>query len=167
MKIGVISDTHIHSEAELDTLKQIFQEYFSDVDLLLHAGDLVDLSVYSWLNQQVDTVAVRGNMDHPDVIKILPDLKVIKAGDFRIGLVHGQGSPNGLVERIRAKFAAQGEEGKVDCIVHGHTHWAVNKIIDDTLFFNPGSPTDTRFAPYNSVGFLEVGKKIEGTIRRM
>jgi putative phosphoesterase len=167
VRVGVISDTHIHNEAELETLKRIFKDYFSDIDLLLHAGDLVDLSVYNWLNQQVDTVAVRGNMDHPDVLKTLPEIRVIEAGGFRIGLAHGQGSPNGLVERIKGKFELAGNKGKLDCIVHGHTHWAVNKIIDDTLFFNPGSPTDTRFAPYNSVGFLEIGKKIEGTIKRM
>ncbi len=72
-----------------------------------------------------------------------------------------------MVERVKARFEAVGDRGRLDCIVFGHTHQTMNKVIDGTLFFNPGSPTDTIFAPYNSVGFLKVQKKIEGTIRTM
>jgi len=35
------------------------------------------------------------------------------------------------------------------------------------LFFNPGSPTDNRFAKYRSIGFLELGDTIEGTIVKL
>jgi hypothetical protein len=52
----------------------------------------------------------------------------------------------------------------IDCLVYGHTHQAENKMIDGVLFFNPGSPTDRRFAMYNSIGILETGEKITGEI---
>jgi len=165
--IGVISDTHVHSEEDLDTIKQIFSKYFSNVDLLLHAGDLVDLSVYDWLNKQVETIAVSGNMDYPEVTGKLPQKRIIEADKFRIGLIHGWGPPNGLTTRIRRAFTGFDGKLEVDCIVFGHTHSALNKMIDGLLFFNPGAPVDKRFAAYNSVGFLKINGKIEGSIEKI
>jgi predicted phosphodiesterase len=43
VRIGVLSDTHVYGFNR--DLKHIIDEHFSDVDLILHAGDLVDLSV--------------------------------------------------------------------------------------------------------------------------
>ena len=43
VKIGVLSDTHISGFDQ--NLKKIIDEHFSDVDLIFHAGDLVDLCV--------------------------------------------------------------------------------------------------------------------------
>lgn len=167
MKIGVLSDTHIHNEEGMEALKHIYNRHFSDVDLLFHAGDLVDLSVFEWLNQRVETIAVSGNMDYPEVTGVLPKTRIVKAGKFWIGLTHGQGPPSGLVERIKRNFMMSQARTKLDCIVYGHTHWTVNKVIDDTLFFNPGSATDQKFAPYNSIGFLIIDDKIEGVIQRI
>lgn len=167
MKIGVVSDTHIHGDKELDTFKEIFSKHFSHVDLVFHAGDLVNIRVFEWLNEQVETVAVSGNMDFPEVCEILPRIRIVEAGEFRIGLTHGQGPPSGLVERIKMGFEDMEKESELDCIVYGHTHWTVNRVVNGTLFFNPGTPTDTKFAPYNSIGFLEINDKIEGTIKRI
>lgn len=167
MKIGVVSDTHVRTNEELDTFIKIFHEHFSDVDLLLHAGDLVNLSIFEWLSKQVKTIAVRGNMDFPDVSAALPQSRIVDLGRFKIGLTHGWGPPSGLTNRIRKTFV--GSDGKltVDCIVFGHTHSALSEMMDGILFFNPGAPTDKRFAPFNSVGFLEIGSKLEGRIERI
>jgi len=165
--IGVISDTHVHSEEELDTIKEIFSKYFSSVDLLLHAGDLVNLNVYDWLNKQVKTIAVSGNMDYPEVTDKFPQKRIIEADKFRIGLIHGWGPPSGLTARIQRAFIAVDGTPEVDCIVFGHTHSAFNKTIDGLLFFNPGAPIDRRFAAYNSIGFLKIDSKIEGTIEKI
>jgi len=35
------------------------------------------------------------------------------------------------------------------------------------LFFNPGSPTDRMFAPYNALGLLELSDTITGTLIRL
>ena len=43
MKIGVISDTHIPESA--DRIPDSVYEHFKDVDLILHAGDLLELKV--------------------------------------------------------------------------------------------------------------------------
>ncbi len=43
MKIGVISDTHLHRYSR--DLQRIVDTYFRDVDLVLHAGDIVEMEV--------------------------------------------------------------------------------------------------------------------------
>jgi hypothetical protein len=43
IKIGVISDTHLNDYD--DKMRRSVVEYFSDVDMVLHAGDMVDLRV--------------------------------------------------------------------------------------------------------------------------
>ncbi|MEW6189891.1 MAG: metallophosphoesterase family protein [Actinomycetota bacterium] len=158
MKIGVVADTHVQSSEDLEELKELLENRFRDVDLLLHAGDLVKVGVLKLLKGITKTVAVWGNMDYPDVREVLSRKEVIEVKNFRIGLIHGWGPPQGLVERIRAEFSG------VHCIVFGHTHEPFNQIIDGILFFNPGSPTDKIFAPCNSLGFLHIDSTIKGEV---
>jgi len=155
MKIGVISDTHL--TASDDRLEKIVGDHFQDVDVILHAGDIVDLEVLDAFGDR-KVYAVSGNMDPDPVRQLFPEKRVLKIEGRRIGLIHGWGSPNGLEEKILQEFE------DVACIVYGHTHRAVNEMRDGVLFFNPGSPTDRRFAKHNSVGILEIGEEIVGTI---
>jgi putative phosphoesterase len=167
VKIGVISDTHIRTDEELEAFKEIFFKHLSDIDLLLHAGDIVSLNVFKWLNKQVKIVAVSGNMDFPGVTGFLPKSKIVKVDKFKIGLTHGWGPPSGLIERVKRIFKQLNGGSEVECIVFGHTHSAFNEVIDEVLFFNPGTPTDKKFSSYNSVGFLEIGVEIKGKIEKI
>ncbi len=155
MKIGVISDTHLNTFD--DRLEKIVEDHFHDVDLVLHAGDIVDLELLD-VFKGGEVYAVSGNMDHASVREIFPEKRIVEVEGRRIGLIHGWGSPHGLEEKILREFE------DVECIVYGHTHRAVNEIKDGVLLFNPGSPTDRRFAKHNSVGILDIGKEIVGTI---
>ncbi|GAH81612.1 unnamed protein product, partial [marine sediment metagenome] len=83
MKIGIISDTHIPVSASALPGKVI--EYFSGTDLILHAGDFIDLAVLEELKRISSVEAVRGNMDPPEVKQILPRKKIIPVGSFKIG----------------------------------------------------------------------------------
>lgn len=159
MRIGVISDTHIPSVT--DRLpERVFGE-FRGVDMILHAGDIVSLPVLESLEKLSKVVAVCGNMDHLDICDKLPAKTVVEAGKFRIGLIHGFGPPNTLLEWVQIQF----EDDKVDAIVFGHSHHAMNEVIDGVLFFNPGTPTDRRFSHELSIGMLEIGEKgIKGKI---
>ncbi len=161
MKIGVISDTHIPSTSK-DIPKAIYDE-FVNVDLILHAGDFVEIDFLKKLRDFKKTIAVYGNLDSSEVAVQLKAKEIIVAGKFRIGLIHGWGPPGGLAERIEAEF----KDEKVDCIVFGHTHRPMNETKNGILFFNPGSPTDKIFTPCNSYGILEVGDKIVGKIIRL
>lgn len=161
MKIGVISDTHIPRMAK-DLPKVIYEE-LSKVDLILHAGDLVEINFLEKLRKINKTIAVSGNMDSREVSGVLKSKEIIEAGKFKIGLIHGRGAPEGIMERLIAEF--KGEE--IDCLVFGHTHRPVNEIKNKILLFNPGSPTDKIFAPFNSYGILEIDRKITGNIIKL
>ncbi len=157
-RIGVISDTHIenawHESSRWDSLQR---RQFAGVDLVLHAGDLVDEDLLSHFSF-CPVLAVCGNMDRPS--KDLPGRRIIRIGPFRIGLIHGWGSPRGLEERLLGAFAGE----KIDCLVYGHSHMPACHRANDLLFFNPGSPTERRSAPCHSVGLLEVADSIGGQI---
>ena len=155
VKIGVVSDTHISGFDP--RLKKVIDENFGDVDLIFHAGDLVDISVLSLFGDK-EVRAVHGNMDNQRVRQALPEQLVMSINGFQIALIHGWGAPEGLERKLMAKV------GKVDCIVFGHTHYPMNKIIDGVYFFNPGSAIDKRFAASRSIGILEVGAEITGRI---
>lgn len=72
MKIGVLSDTHLTRVTP--AFKQLVKTYFNDVDLILHAGDMVGLPLYEFL-QSLAVEAVQGNMDERNLKAILPPKK--------------------------------------------------------------------------------------------
>src|SRR5512143_2874966 len=100
MRIGCVSDTHI--PGGLGKLPKALYEGLKGVDLILHAGDIVSLDVIEDLGHIAPVEAVAGNMDPWGVADKLPVKKVISAGRFRIGLVHGGGKLPGMEERILA-----------------------------------------------------------------
>jgi putative phosphoesterase len=160
-KIGVISDTHLKEPS--DIIERIAFQYFSDVDLIIHAGDLVRLFVLdAFFGMGKEVNAVCGNMDHVEIAKSFPIKKTIRIEDVHIGIIHGWGGPDGMRSRITQEF-----EG-VDAIIYGHTHHPFLAKEGDILFLNPGSPTDNRFTKENSIGIIEVdGKNIQGKIIRL
>ena len=159
MLIGCVSDTHLAGQP----VPRAVLDAFKGADLILHAGDILDMSVLEELSAVAETLAVRGNMDRGATAQSLPERRVIEAGGFKIGLTHGGGSPLGIVGRVAATFAAD----ECDCIVFGHTHNATIKERDGVTFFNPGSPTDRIFARHNSVGLLEVTDILEARVVRL
>jgi putative phosphoesterase len=102
-------------------------------------------------------IAVCGNMDSQDIRKAFPEKRVIELKGFKMGLIHGGGSPFGIESRIRGEF------DEVDAIVYGHTHTPANHQVKNIYFFNPGSPTRS-FIHKATLGILHLGEKIEGEI---
>ena len=153
MKILVLSDTHIPRTAQ--DLPQAVYDRIPDVDMILHAGDFVEKEVLDKLSALRETKAVYGNMDSAQLRAVLNPKEIVEVEGCRIGLIHGYGATANIVDTVRKEFT------DVDAVVFGHSHNAVNVTKSGVLFFNPGSPTDTIFAPFNSYGILEVsGKKI-------
>ena len=154
MVLGVLSDTHLYrQEVPLRVLRAL-----EGVDLLVHAGDIVEMAVLEELESLAPTTAVAGNMDHGDVRDALPEKRVIEVEGYRLGLIHGSGAPQNITSRLRGEF------DEVDAIIFGHTHQVCNREEDGMLFFNPGSPTDKMFAPFRSVGIIELGEEVKGKI---
>ncbi|MFH0935475.1 MAG: metallophosphoesterase [Candidatus Omnitrophota bacterium] len=162
MKIGVISDTHIPERAKC--LPRQLLEAFHGVDMIIHAGDLADLKVLDELKEICPNVkAVWGNMDPQEVRDKLPERELIKIGKHTIGLMHGYGAPNNLLECLKSSF----KEDKVGLIIFGHSHRAMNELINGIIFFNPGSPVDKIFSDYTSYGIIEINDKIKAKIIRI
>lgn len=158
MKLGVVSDTHIRTMQGVSKLAGIVETHLADVDVFLHAGDMVDIAIYDYLAGRANTIAVQGNMDNPSVRGRFPTQRIFEVEGSRIGLIHGWGPPAGITERVQAEL------GPLDVIVFGHTHRPMNERIGATLFFNPGSATDQARAAANSVGILEIHGGVLGSI---
>ncbi|MGE4545783.1 MAG: metallophosphoesterase [Pedobacter sp.] len=159
LKIGVISDTHIrHVINYVGFLEVLDRKVFRHVDMILHAGDLVDQELLYIFEPRI-IHAVRGNMDPPSVS--FPSRKVLEVEVYRIGLIHGWGPPEGLGPRMAAEFATD----DLDCLVYGHSHLPDCCRYEGLLLFNPGSATSPRGGYSPSVGLLEVDETgIRGSI---
>ena len=156
MKIGVLSDTH--STQPTDALIRVARGAFSDVPLILHAGDLTSMAVLDVFSDK-QVVAVCGNKDRGPITDSLPKQQILHINGYRIGLVHGWGSSKGMEERVMSCF------DDVHCIVYGHTHKGTNCIRSGILLFNPGSFSGTRLLKRNpTAGILTIGNGISGTI---
>lgn len=162
VKIGVISDTHLSDPREgFRLMERLAKSQLSGVDMVLHAGDIVDPLILDAF-AGIPIFAVQGNMDPPTLE--LPMKRLVQVGSIRIGLIHGWGAKRNLEQRIAGAFY----EDMPDCLVYGHSHMPVCHKRDGVLFFNPGSPTEKREAPYPSVGILNIsGKEVSGEIIRL
>ena len=155
MRLIVISDTHS------EDLPSVLIDDIKKSDLVIHVGDFCDIAVLNRLKKLKEVRAVYGNMDGLDLRGILPRKAVFACEGVTIGLFHGEGGPEGLFDKVKAAFVKE----KVDVVTFGHSHEALNKVVDGVLYFNPGSPTDTYRAAFRSYGVLEVsGARVKGTI---
>jgi len=161
MKIVVISDTHIPDRAK--ELPQRIVDEFKGADLIIHAGDFTNKEVLEKLKSSAQVKAVHGNMDPIEIVAKLPRKEIVKCGKFNIGIFHGSGNPDGIVVQLQNEF----QNDKVDIIIFGHSHKPMNEKIGKILFFNPGSPTDKFFAPFNSFGIIEINDKISAKIVKL
>ncbi len=158
MKIGVISDTHLREVT--DEFRACFNKYLKSCDMILHAGDFVDIELLKFL-RDFNFYGVAGNMDSPEIKNLLPEKRIVEAGGFRLGLIHGWGAPWGIEDKLIKEFS------DVHCIVYGHTHQARNGEKGGILMFNPGTPSDRRFTDDLTIGILTVEERISGEIIRI
>jgi uncharacterized protein len=147
MRIAVISDTHLPRGGRRlpdDCVRRI-----ADADLLLHAGDFSTLQVLRELEAiGPPLVGVHGNVDSPELRRLLPAERIVEAGGARIAIVHDAGPRARRLERMRTQF---GE--RADTVIFGHSHLPLHEQAPDGFqIFNPGSPTDRRRAPAHTMG---------------
>ncbi|MCB1155398.1 metallophosphoesterase family protein, partial [bacterium] len=151
------SDTHLTRDNDIAVLDQIAAGPFADVDMILHAGDLVDRGIFDLAFPDIPFQAVAGNMDFGALATSLPSVDVIRVERARIGLIHGHGLTGEFPANLREQFR------DVKAIVFGHSHVPYCAVHDGVLYFNPGSPIFPRGGHAPSVGLLTVnGDRIEG-----
>lgn len=154
MKIGVLSDTHIPKKAL--TLPCVVLETFKGVDHIIHAGDIMDISVIKVLEQIAPVTAVAGNVDSLELQHMFGIKKILTFDGFRFGICHGDGQTGQTLDRAYKCFA----DDNVHCIIFGHSHMPKIRYIGNVLLFNPGSPTDKRRNTYYSFGIIDIRKDI-------
>jgi putative phosphoesterase len=152
VKIGVLSDTHMFRPSE--AFRRQVEFCFAETEVILHAGDLTDLSVLDVFKGK-ELYAVHGNMCHGSVRNSLPHSRVVEIGGFRIGLTHGMGIHSHIEDHLIRLFDG------VDCIVSGHTHRPACHHLYGILFVNPGSFLGS--GPYGAPGtyaIMEAGDSL-------
>lgn len=146
--IGVVADTHVGES--LPELPAAVMERLAGVDLVLHAGDVVEPAALAVLSRLAPVVAVQGDHDRMAGVE-LPPARVVRVGDVRIGLVHGtrpravelamvlatlalgRWCPLGFHRAVRRRFR------RVDLVVHGHLHLPTRRRVRGALVFSPGA----------------------------
>jgi uncharacterized protein len=149
-RIGVLSDTHLTTVTE--EFKSIMNRLFRDVELIIHAGDIVTREVYEYLCNW-DVRAVRGNMDGFDLAGLLPDKRVEVIEGRRIAVVHGKGPPYAVEQLVLSEFT------DADIIIFGHSHVPTCSRHGVAVLFNPGALRNPSTG-VRTVGIIELGKEI-------
>lgn len=158
MKIGVVADTHI-PRASKHVPEKVFA-LLDGVELIIHAGDIVEETALTQLERIAPVMAVHGNRDSDALRQLLPETRILELKGFRIGVFHGHGDKGTTLQRLPGFFAGI----PLDCIIFGHSHIPYRETINGTLYFNPGSPTAKKRQKYPSVGILTLGDTIEAEL---
>lgn len=144
-----MADTHVGEH--LPVLPSEVAEVLDGVDLVLHAGDLTDTVVLEELERIAPVVAVLGNHDEEAGIDGLPRDALVEVGGRRIGLTHGSRTkavelPAAALSLLAARAVLLGFHtamrrrfGDVDCVVVGHLHMPIHRIVGGALLFSPGA----------------------------
>lgn len=155
MKIGLISDTHGHLPADVFTI-------FSDVDIIIHAGDIGSENVLVDLRALAPVTAVYGNMDHALPHSGLPRIAFIKADELTLCITHILNSPKSF------SYELYKMNKKADVVIFGHTHRPEVQKYNEILFINPGSIAYSRDEGGPSVAILTVvGRETEVTFYKV
>lgn len=151
MPIVVLADTHLPTRAR--ALPRRLLDELASADLIVHAGDFATVDILTELRRYAPVQAVHGNVDEPELRRILPRRQRVEILGRPVGIIHGDGQIGTTVSRAQAAFAGEA----VDLIVFGHSHQPLHRYDGDTLLFNPGSPTDRRLSPRFSYGRISLG----------
>lgn len=142
MRLLLISDTHLPKRAR-DLPAQVWDEV-AKADVVLHAGDWVDVALLDELEQRAARlVACWGNNDGADLRARLPERADVVLGGVRFTVTHETGASAGRDNRMARVYP------DTDVLVFGHSHIPWDSTAATGLrLLNPGSPTDRRRQPH-------------------
>jgi len=129
--LGLLSDTHGYFHPNLP-------EDLAGVDLILHAGDVGDLSILDGLEAVAPVTAVWGNVDDASVRRRVPEQHRFTVEELDVWMTHIAGRPGRWQQGMGKKLQAN----TPDVLVCGHSHiLQVERVeaLDDMLFVNPGA----------------------------
>ncbi len=158
MKILLISDTHLKTSGK--SFPEVFVSELEKADLIVHAGDFIEESVYEELCEYAPVKAVYGNVDTKGLQERLPSKELFTVSGITIGITHGHlGNGKNTPERALRSFVGVDP----DIIIFGHSHIPYHEIVGGVVLYNPGSVTAKRFQKRYSYGWLTINEsyKIE------
>ncbi|MFD1715935.1 metallophosphoesterase family protein [Amnibacterium flavum] len=143
-RLLLVADTHLPKRA-----KDLPAEVWSEVDradVVVHAGDWVDLSTLERLSERSRSLlGCWGNNDGQDLRDRLPEVGRAEIDGVRVAVVHETGAATGRERRAEAAFRS------TDLLVFGHSHIPWDTTAPGGLrLLNPGSPTDRRRQPHRT-----------------
>ncbi|MCH2170796.1 YfcE family phosphodiesterase [Myxococcota bacterium] len=165
MRIGLLTDTHLPGERR--ALWDEVAEAFSDVDLILHAGDIVTPSVLDWLEDIAPTLAARGNNDMGWEDPRMADRQILDFDGVRLAMVHDMEPEERPVRELMDRYLG-GE--RADVLITGHTHFERLSYRDGIVQINSGSPTHPHLwsTRLGTVGLLELSRgEIDARVLRL
>jgi putative phosphoesterase len=127
MWIGVISDTH-------GLLRPEGVDALHGAELIIHAGDVGSPDILEELRRIAPVTAVRGNVDHGDWTRHLPETAVVEAENRVLYVLHDIGTLD--LDPAAAGFAA---------VISGHSHQPHQEMRKGVLYLNPGAAGPRRF----------------------
>ena len=117
-RIGIISDTHNYLD------ENVF-DYFKDVDMIWHAGDIGTQEVTDKLKAFKPLYAVHGNIDGHELRAEFPENQFIDVEGCKIFITHIAGA----VGKYNSRVVKIIQEQKPAILVCGHSH--IVKVIKD------------------------------------
>jgi putative phosphoesterase len=141
VRVVVMADTHVPVRAR--DLPGALWRAVDAADLVIHAGDWVDVALLDALGQRAAMlVGVYGNNDGPALRARLPEVAHLTVHGVRLAVVHETGAAAGREARCAARFPG------TDVLVFGHSHIPWDNVAPGGMrLLNPGSPTDRRRQP--------------------
>lgn len=119
-------------------------EAVSHADVVIHAGDWVDVALLDDLERRARRlVACWGNNDGAELRSRLPERADVVIAGVRFTVTHETGASGGRDARMARLYPDS------DVLVFGHSHIPWDTTADTGLrVLNPGSPTDRRRQPF-------------------
>lgn len=149
MDVLVLADTHVRADRRRD-LPDVVWQAATEVDVILHAGDVLVQGLLDDLAVHAPVHAVLGNNDaglHGNV----PETVELDLAGLAVAMIHDSGTRKGRAGRMRRRFPV------ADLVIFGHSHQPLDEPGDDgQRLFNPGSCTERRRAPHRTFGRLTI-----------
>ncbi|GAC1444654.1 MAG: metallophosphoesterase [Mycobacteriales bacterium] len=152
MRLLLLADTHVPKRAR-DLPASVWAEV-DRADVVLHAGDWVDVWLLDELESRAAVVGCWGNNDGPELRARLPQVARADIEGLRFAVVHETGPSTRRDERMAATYP------DVDVLVFGHSHIPWDATSAHLRLLNPGSPTDRRRQPTGTYLTAEVARGV-------
>lgn len=135
-RVAIVSDSHVPKRA--GEIPGWVKDEVRDADHTIHAGDFDTEDALETVRGLTDSLTcVRGNMD-PALG--LPDVTSVVVEEVEFVVMHGD-RPGGRFEDYVARTTMEESDTDDPVGVAGHTHEALDTVVDGVRVLNPGSCT--------------------------